>query len=112
MQVCKRDGCNNEVSDKATWCSDACRKAASRTNNPDKPRSDNPDKRNPDTNPDKPYTRDVTRTNPELINTGPPMAAHQLKQAGLKANRVPIPGDWDYEGVCEKVDGVWKVGAA
>ena len=32
MKVCKRDGCTNEVSAKATWCSDACRKAASRTN--------------------------------------------------------------------------------
>jgi len=54
----------------------------------------------------------VTRTNPSTLNTGKPMAAHQLKQAGLKANRVPIPGDWDYKGVCEQVGGVWMVGAA
>lgn len=54
----------------------------------------------------------ATRTNPDTLNTGKHMTAHQLKQAGLKANRVPIPGDHDYKGVCEQVDGVWKVRAA
>ena len=49
-------------------------------------------------------TRYAERANPD---TG-----HQLKQAGLKANRVPIPGDSDYKGVCVQQDGVWQVRAA
>lgn len=55
---------------------------------------------------------DVQRTNPTLINYGPRMTAYELERAGLKANRVPIPGDDDYSGVCEQVDGQWNVKAA
>lgn len=51
------------------------------------------------------------RREPHLLNWGPWMNSDQLKQAGLKANRVPIPGDADYVGVCEQVDGVWRVKA-
>ena len=54
----------------------------------------------------------VTRTNPDTLNTGKHMTASQLCQAGLKANRVPIPGDSDYKGVCVKQEGVWAVRAA
>ncbi len=39
------------------------------------------------------------RAIPELLNWGPWMSMAALEQAGLKANRVPIPGDWDYAGV-------------
>lgn len=42
------------------------------------------------------------RTNPERINWGEHMSMDQLKEAGLVANRVPIPGDWDYVGVHEE----------
>lgn len=38
------------------------------------------------------------RQEPEKLNWGPWLTSKELKQAGLKANRVPIPGDWDYEG--------------
>ncbi len=34
MKTCKKDDCMNEVSGRATWCSDACRMAATRTRNP------------------------------------------------------------------------------
>lgn len=64
------------------------------------------------------YVRDITETNqpdadgsligpevyywprnhPERLNWGEHMTAAQLKDAGLAANRVPIPGDWDYVG--------------
>ena len=54
----------------------------------------------------------ATRTNPDTLNTGELMTAHQLKQAGLKANRVPIPGDHDYKGVCVKQGDEWQVGVA
>ena len=33
------------------------------------------------------------------LNWGPYMTAEQLEQAGLRGNRVTIPGDWDYVGV-------------
>lgn len=39
------------------------------------------------------------RAHPERINWGEHMTMDQLKEAGLVANRVPIPGDWDYAGV-------------
>lgn len=47
------------------------------------------------------------RTNPEKLNWGGWMTQGELEDAGLKANRIPIPGDHDYVGCCEKVDGVW-----
>ncbi len=46
-------------------------------------------------NPDK-Y---IPRTEPDKLNWGPWLNTAELNAAGLKANRVPIPGDWDYEGV-------------
>lgn len=36
------------------------------------------------------------RLEPEKLNWGVKLNAPQLKQAGLRANRVPIPGDWDF----------------
>ena len=41
----------------------------------------------------------VARTNPDLLNWGDRMDFNELNQAGLKANRVAIPGDWDYVAV-------------
>ncbi len=38
----------------------------------------------------------ATRAEPDKLNWGPWMNSQQLAAAGLKANRVPIPGDWDY----------------
>lgn len=49
------------------------------------------------------------RTNPDDLNYGPYMTANKLKKAGKRANRVPIPGDSDYEGVCVKIDGRWEL---
>ncbi len=40
----------------------------------------------------------VTRINPDILNWGPHMRLAELEAAGLRANCVPIPGDWDYEG--------------
>ncbi len=41
----------------------------------------------------------IERARPELLNWGKRMNMNELNIAGKKANRVPIPGDWDYEGV-------------
>lgn len=48
----------------------------------------------------------ATRTMPDKINWGPWMNSQQLERAGLKANRVPIPGDWDYEGEAVFIPGL------
>jgi len=50
----------------------------------------------------------VTRLEPERLNWGKWMTAAELDKASLKANRVSLPGDWDFAGVCRKVDGDWK----
>ena len=107
---CKQ--CNQELSGKKQYCNDACRMAYSRRQPEHQPEQNHQPEHEQIANPNTPYTMDATRTNPELINTGKPMTNHQLKQAGLKANRVPIPGDHDYKGVCEQVGGVWKVRSA
>ena len=39
------------------------------------------------------------RANPDNLNWGDHMSYDELAMAGFKANRVPIPGDFDYEGV-------------
>jgi hypothetical protein len=49
------------------------------------------------------------RSVPDKLNWSGWMTQQELKDADLKANRIPIPGDFDYAGICEKVDGVWKV---
>jgi len=43
-------------------------------------------------------SRYARRFEPEKLNWSKHvMNEEQLKQAGFRANRVPIPGDWDYE---------------
>lgn len=38
----------------------------------------------------------IKRSEPDKLNWGPWMSSDELSKAGLKANRVTIPGDWDY----------------
>ena len=49
----------------------------------------------------KRYTR---RYEPECLNWGETLDVEQLKQAGLRLNREPIPGDWDYQEVVDVTD--------
>jgi len=57
----------------------------------------------------------ATRTNPELLNWCEPMTADELRSYAFKHklphyhNRIPIPGDHDYKGVCEQVGTTWRV---
>jgi len=44
------------------------------------------------------------RYQPERLNWGEPLTEKQLKQAGFRANREPIPGDWDYEEIKEPIE--------
>lgn len=46
------------------------------------------------------------RAHPEKLNWGPLMSSVELASAGLVANRVPIPGDWDYTGICFGIPGL------
>ncbi|KKM64400.1 hypothetical protein LCGC14_1501720 [marine sediment metagenome] len=113
--ICLCVGCENELTGRQRYCSDKCRKAASRTDNSDKPKSD--------TEVGQPMTaREICsrkvgfdnvratlehyecnpsmyaqRANPEKLNWGPWLDTEQLVLAGFKANRVSIPGDWDFE---------------
>ena len=41
--------------------------------------------------------RYVRRFEPEKLNWGEPMSDNDLLQAGFRANREPIEGDWDYQ---------------
>ncbi len=43
------------------------------------------------------------RFEPEKINWDEPMSEAELKQAGLRCNRQPIPGDWDFVEVEKEV---------
>ena len=47
------------------------------------------------------------RTDASVLNWGDGLTAKQLGTSPFKANRVTLPGDWDYEGCCVQVDGVW-----
>lgn len=111
---CRNPNCSNELTGRQkSHCSDRCRKALSRT--------DKSDISNPDTKVGQPEhiesrdeilhhlgrlqhyldnpSRYVTRTAPEKLNWGPWLDAVVLKARGFVANRVSIPGDWDYAGV-------------
>ena len=41
----------------------------------------------------------AVRENPGHLNWGDPMNYHELQVSEFKANRVTLPGDWDYVGV-------------
>jgi len=106
MKVCKRDGCTNEVSAKATWCSDACRMAATRTK-----KDEQPEQCSTSSEPEQPEQLEIVaseehylanpdmyakRNNPYGMNWGKPMGVKTLHRHGFRLNRVTIPGDWDY----------------
>ena len=100
--ICRQ--CGNGITGKKVYCNDACRMAYARNpNKADAQPEHQPEQMQPE------HEQVATRTNPDLINHGKPLSPHGLKKAGMKANRVPIPGDHDYSGVCEQVDGRWQV---
>ncbi len=49
----------------------------------------------------------AVRAAPELLNWGVPMSSTELKIAGLTANRVTLPGDWDYKGAATEAMAVF-----
>ena len=117
---CKWNECGNEARLKSPFCSQACKKRHSRSSGTDQPcevvqiasgtevvHVEESELSYENYLKYQPLGMYATRTNPDLLNYGKPMTPHQLEKAGLKANRVPIPGDWDYKGVCKQVVGQW-----
>ena len=122
---CKNPKCGNNLTGRQReFCSDRCRMAVKRTPEPEQTKVEQQTRtdqiweecvtcenmvdengaaacdgqailQHSKCNPDK-Y---ATRTNPEKLNWGPILGAVDLKIRGFVANRVSIPGDWDYEGV-------------
>jgi hypothetical protein len=108
MNRCKQ--CNSEYEPKratSQYCSPSCRVKAGRVSVTDQPGVSVTEVSV--TQPESLSVTIATRTNPDQLNYGKPLSLHELNKAGLKANRVPIPGDHDYTGVCKKVDGNWIV---
>lgn len=60
----------------------------------DQPASDSP-------TPDQLQAARDRRTDPDKLNWGERMTFNELNQAGLKGNRIAIPGDWDYVKVTQ-----------
>lgn len=48
----------------------------------------------------------IERQEPDRLNWGKRMNMNELNIAGKKANRVPIPGDWDYTTAPQASQGV------
>ncbi len=107
---CKQ--CNVEVSGRQLYCSDKCKQEAYRNRSTVTTVTDvtvTPTVTRPEPvtveertasyqdyidNPDD-Y---ATRANAAALRWGEWMAMDELAEAGYKANRVTIPGDWDYVG--------------
>jgi hypothetical protein len=112
MEKCKRIGCNEAVSGKSLYCSGACKTAHNRHSNKPEPTQIEPTHVEIATDtpqPTQPTQAPIlaARTNPDRLNYGDHMSSEQLADAGLAANRIPIPGDDDYDGCCTLIDGKW-----
>lgn len=111
--------CNEDLTGKQVYCSDRCRMAWNReqeaTRTEPEPQSEQIAKPNTveseQNQPEQPKRtasyqdyidnrQDYAgRAKPDKLNWGPYLPAEDLDQLGVIANRVPIPGDWDYVGV-------------
>lgn len=121
---CKWDKCENEARAKSPFCSGTCKKRSQRASGTDEvgqEQSGTQVGQGPEQYGKHQAFEDIQavggllkprfvhRTEPDKLNWGPWMDMSELKQAGLKGNRVPIPGDHDYQGVCEQLDGGCRV---
>ncbi len=107
--------CGNQLQGRQkTYCSDRCRKQAERQKkaSEDGPGSSNSDTTIPQMPPksDKTSDLDETRTASfEDYYAHPEDYAHRTNPEAMDWDkRSPIPGDWDYDGACEKIGEVWK----
>ena len=113
MAICKQ--CNKEFEAKradAVYCSANCRVTANRvtdksvTDNPPVCVTDNPYPGGPDCTCGMCKNKVINKSS-KIINHGPYKTAANLKENEI--NRVPIPGDIDYAGVCHQdATGAWS----
>lgn len=106
MPECKREGCDKELlNERAVFCGDACRMAFNRSIKK-LPEHDSPEQTDPNTEPERVASLEDYQVNgkdyavracAELLNWGGWLSESDLVLARLSGNRVPIPGDWDYE---------------
>lgn len=118
MSRCKNETCIKEAKGSSVYCSDSCKTTYNRNKSRNKTSAVTPV--TPAVTPTAVTSHEqevqfnvsasrAARTNPSQLNYGHPMSKHELEANNLKANRVPIPGDHDYKGVCHKQDGKWAV---
>lgn len=84
--------CGNEAQGRSKYCGDTCKVAYNRN------------KRNTVTVTDATVTQTVTGTTPAYVEA----INEQSVRSRVGGCKVAIPGDEDYTGVCEKVDGQWR----
>ena len=102
----KCKNCDNEATGRSKYCSDSCKTVYNRNKKSvttetvtfddvaDTYNYNAPSLEHYQACPDQ-Y---VQRFEPDKLNWGKRMTSKELTQASLKANRVSIPGDWDYTG--------------
>lgn len=49
------------------------------------------------------------RCDPEKLNWDEPLSAEQLNQGGFRANREPLPGDWDFAETQDAAPNEWHL---
>jgi hypothetical protein len=132
---CKNDKCVNEAVGRSAYCSDVCKTIYNRNKSvtvtaesvtipavtgPTVTAVTITNEITPFTREDQPITASLqhyednptmyaNRTAASTLNWSDPMTMAGLRDNGFTANRRPIPGDWDYEGCCELVEGKWQV---
>ncbi len=122
---CKWHECDNEARAKSPFCSGTCKKRYQRTSGTNVPVEVGQRPSGTEVGQGaiineesvvsyenylkyQPLGMYATRANPETLNWGAWMDKAQLKQNGKTANRVTLPGDWEYKGCCIQVVGVWR----
>ncbi len=101
-KVCENMLCDEPLTGKQQhYCSDKCRMQAKRSQ-PEQESDPQPEQ----TQPEQP-TR--TASYQDYIDNPEDYAKRSKPEDIDWDNRSPIPGDWDYDGVCEKINGVWQV---
>jgi len=97
---CKNPICNNEAKGNGKYCSATCKTIYNRN------------KRNTKSVTKETVTPAVTPVTPTVTPKETVTPVTPLKAADadrIRPGSIPLPGDADYEGVCEKVDGKWEV---
>ena len=113
MKVCKRDGCTNEAVGKSEYCSRSCRRKMQVTSEVTSEVTTLPTDQSEIVASEEHYLANpdmyAKRNNPYGMNWGKPMGVKTLHRHGFRLNRVTIPGDWDYSGVCKLEGDTWIV---